>query len=335
MTTPTTAPAQGRTTAWQRLGTSFDGQDANTAEQVLGTAGLTGWNVCKMPAYSTYIDEDGAQTEEIPDTFGVWRTNPQTGKRELMVNGTVGSVWNPYQNEEMVDFLDALSGHSGAAFSAAGNIHGGRDVFVSMRLPDAMLVGGVDPVDLYLSAFNNHAGRGSLTLTIGGIRVWCANQQNVVTRHAKSTFKVRHTTNMRDGAVAEARRALELSFKYVSELQEEADRMIDASYSDAEFEAFIAELCGERPEAGDVSPRQLTAWEDEVGQLRYLFREAETQAPIRNTRWGAYQAFTEYLDWYSPVQSKKLDAAQVRAVRTLGNDYAAMKQSAYELLAVG
>jgi phage/plasmid-like protein (TIGR03299 family) len=328
----------GRTSAWERLGHTFSGAVNLSAEEVMRTAHLHAWNVRKMPVTSTDYSQPEPVTAEIEDTFGVWRDNPTTRKAEVLLKGTVGAVWDPFQNEEMCDFLDALTGSSGAKFESAGAIHEGRDVFVSMRLPETMLVGGIDPVDLYLTAFNNHTGKRALTLTIGGIRVFCANQQRIVVKDAQSVFKIRHTSKMRENALAVAREQLELSLKYVDALQAEADKMINARFSDADFENFLIEICGDRPAEGDASLRQIKEWEEEVGQLRHLFRDADTQLQIRNTRWGAYQAVTEYLDWYVPVPAKQhgraIEASQVRAQRTVGDQYGDMKQAAYELLAV-
>jgi phage/plasmid-like protein (TIGR03299 family) len=303
-----------------------------TAEQTLTAAKLAGWDVRKQPITSTDNFGNGPVTLTVPDTYAVWRTNPVTSKPQLLVNGTVGKVWDPFQNEEMTDFLDAVSYESGAGFETAGSLSDGQDVFVTMRLPEAIKVGGVDAMDLFLAAHNNHTGRKCLVLSVGAVRIVCKNTQDLHIASAKSTFKIRHTAGMRDGAVAEARKALALSMEYVDALQDEADRMINETFTDAQFEKFMIEMCGERP-GDDATPKQVTAWEEEVGSLRWLFRESETQAAIRNTKWGAYQAAVEYLDWMAPVQARKgADPELVRARRTLSTDYANLKQGVYEIL---
>jgi len=46
-----------------------------------------------------------------------------------------------------------------------------------MRLPDTMLIGGIDPVDLYIVACNSHDGTSAFRLLISPVRVVCGNTQ--------------------------------------------------------------------------------------------------------------------------------------------------------------
>ncbi len=69
-------------------------------------------------------------------------------------------------------------------------------------------------------------------------------------------------------------------------------------------------------------------------ELEYLFAQAPTQEPIRNTRWAACNAVTERLDHKSPVFGSR-DIATVRAERALLDDHdnAKLKARAFRLLA--
>ena len=99
-------------------------------------------------------------TLEVPDQFATVRTNPVTGRPDVL--GVVGRGYTPIQNEEHAALLDALVDESGAHFETAGSLRGGRQVFLTMKLPTTMQIGGVDPVDLYLIAFNSHDGTSAL-----------------------------------------------------------------------------------------------------------------------------------------------------------------------------
>lgn len=46
--------------------------------------------------------------------------------------------------QEHAEFLNRLADESGAVFDTAGSLRGGRAVFVTMRLPETMRVGGAD-----------------------------------------------------------------------------------------------------------------------------------------------------------------------------------------------
>jgi phage/plasmid-like protein (TIGR03299 family) len=327
-----------RVPAWHRLGVVFEA-DALTAEQALSLAKLDGWNVRKMPVLA-YIDE--TTQIEVEGKFAVVRDNPVTGQVEAN-GGVVGNQWTPVQNEETCAFLQAIVDESGAVFQTAGSLNDGADVFVTMKMPESMMVGGRDEVDCYISAFNNHDGTAAFRATVSPVRVVCANTQRANISAAKSMFKIRHTTNAAK-AIEAAREALGLTWKYLEGFQAEADAMLAAAMSDAEFDAFLAdELCGDRPVLGEktesgskVTARMIEAHDAEVGSLRHLFRDADTQADIRNTRWAAYQSVVEYMDWAVPVASKKVDASQYRALQTVTSlDTNRFKSEVFDLLKVG
>ena len=70
-------------------------------------------------------------------------------------------------------------------------------------------------------------------------------------------------------------------------------------------------------------------------ELKKRLDPNRSQANIRNTRWGAYQAVTEYMDWAVPVASKKVDANQYRAIQTVTSlDVTRMKSEVFDLLKV-
>ncbi len=50
----------------------------------------------------------------------------------------IGSKYEPVQNEESSTPLDALTEESGADFETAGALRGGRETFVTMKLPMSM-----------------------------------------------------------------------------------------------------------------------------------------------------------------------------------------------------
>jgi hypothetical protein len=141
--------ATAREHAWHRLGTVVeDSFDARTA---LDAAHLAGWNVRKAPVFM--LDENG-NTLDVDRKFATFYTNPITGENQAL--GVVGSYYEPIQNEQHVELLDAIVDQSGAHFETAGSLYGGRQVFISMKMPNTIHVGGKDPVDLYLVAMNSH-----------------------------------------------------------------------------------------------------------------------------------------------------------------------------------
>ena len=168
-----------RTDPWHHLGLTVAGA-AFTAEDAMTLGHLGGWNVRTVPLTATEIGEDGVGSIDVPGAFATVRTNPFSGHAEAL--GVVGAGYHPLQNEDHAEFLNHLADASGAVFDTAGSLRGGRQVFVTMRLPEHLSVGGTDRVDLNIAALNSHDGNSAFRLLITPVRVVCANTQHAALR---------------------------------------------------------------------------------------------------------------------------------------------------------
>ncbi len=225
--------------AWHRLGTVLPAEF--DAAQAMQFARLGGWNVRTMALQTApVLSADGVfGALPVPDQFATVRTNPVSGSVDVL--GVVGRGYTVIQNEEHADLLNRVVDEGGAHFETAGSLRGGRSVFLSMKLPRTMNVGGIDPVDLYLIALNSHDGTSAFRLLVSPVRVVCANTQALALRRAQSSFSIRHTSGAR-GNIAQAREALGLTFKYAEVFEREAEQMIAQSLTDAQFAQIIGKL---------------------------------------------------------------------------------------------
>ncbi|MGS0688923.1 DUF932 domain-containing protein [Nakamurella sp. GG22] len=266
--------------AWHRLGTVLPAEF--DAEQAMNHAKLGGWNVRKEALQATVLTGDGVSTLAVPEQFATVRTNPVTGRPDVL--GVVGRGYTPIQNEAHAALLDALVDESGAHFETAGSLRGGRQVFLTMKLPTTMQVGGVDPVDLYLIACNSHDGTSAFRLLVSPVRVVCANTQAMAISRAKSSFSIRHTSGAA-GQIEQARQALGLTFAYAEEFQAQADQLIAQSMTDQQFRDLINAVWPADPKA-DKSKRSQTIAANRRAVLVDLWRHSPTGEVIRGTRWA-------------------------------------------------
>src|SRR6476661_5225290 len=221
--------------AWHRLGTVLPAEF--TAADAMRHAKLGGWNVRTQALQTTpVLSVDGVDLLDVPEHFATVRTNPVTGRPEVL--GVVGRGYTPIQNEEHAALLDALVDESGAHFETAGSLRGGRQVFLTMKLPTTMQIGGIDPVDLYLIACNSHDGTSAFRLLVAPVRVVCGNTQAIAIRRAQSSFSIRHTSGA-SGQIEQARQALGLTFRYAETFQVQADAMIAQAMTDRQFRELI------------------------------------------------------------------------------------------------
>ena len=183
-----TAFVSARQHAWHRLGTVLPAEFS--AAQAMEHARLGWWNVRKEHLQAVVVTDEGVSKIDVPDHYASVRTNPVTGGPEVL--GVVGEHYVPVQNEDLCDLLDALVDEGGAHFETAGSLRGGRQVFVSMKFPAGVRIGGVDAVNLYLCALSSHDGSRALTALATPIRVVCANTQAAALHNHRASFTIRH-----------------------------------------------------------------------------------------------------------------------------------------------
>jgi len=189
--------ANSRSDHWHRLGQSVG--HAMTAREALQTARLAGWNVRKMPLQvprEPSLDDTGVSAPAplaVPEFYATVRTNPITGALDVL--GVVGTKYEPVQNEASCALLDALVDQSGGAhFETAGALRGGRETFVTLKLPQSMVFDGIDGspdrTDFYLAALNSHDGY--LPLPDNRRHLWmkCVLGNNQIAIHPLSVTSV-------------------------------------------------------------------------------------------------------------------------------------------------
>lgn len=291
-----TSFVSAREDAWHHLGTVLP--DSFTAEEAMVHGHLGGWNIRKTPLKT---EVDGRELI-LPNQHAVVRDNPIV-KGQVDILGTVGNIYHIMQNEELAGLLDHLVDESGAKFETAGAIDGGRKVFVTMRMPGHIRVGGVDPVDNYIAAMTSHDGSTSTTIMVTPIRIVCQNTMNLAFQEASNQLRVRHSVGASKILLQQAREALDFTFGYLEGFQEEAERLINTTLTQNRFEEIIKKAFG-APEGAPI-PTQ-TRTDNKLDQMAELFSDAFTQEGIRETAWAGLNALTEWNDHYSPVRGAGL-----------------------------
>lgn len=317
-----------RSLAWTVAGTNLSENLTDspmTASEALDLSGLTGWNVRHVPL-STGLGDHATAMDDLGVTMPNHRAVLATIDGKPQPLGVVGNRHHLIQNEETADLLDTIVDEGGAHFVAAGSLDNCRRTFVVMKMPKDILIGGEDASDLYFGCTNSHDGTGSLVAWTTAMRLACTNMLNSSMKGAQSKWTLRHTSSIR-GKVEDARRSLNLTFAWADDFQTKANRMLDTEMTNAMFERMIDRLA---PPSDSDKAGWVARAEDKRSALRHLFREAETNAFGRGTRWAAYNAFTEYADWYMPIRSK--DPVDRASRNLLGGAVTQLKQDAFDLL---
>lgn len=296
-----------RQAAWHALGEVLP--DTFTAEQALYHGHLAGWKLRKVALFAQ--ESEGSQLL-VPNQYAVVRTNPiVTDQFDVM--GIVGSKYTIVQNEELIHLLNLLVDESGAIFETAGAIDGGRKVFVTMKLPGNIRVGGIDRVDQYIVVMTSHDGSTSTVFMVTPIRVVCENTLNLAFNGSSNLYRVRHTVGAHQILIQQAREALDFTFKWTEGFQSDAEKLINTTMTQLQFEEIISQEFG-APEDAPIST--LTRTENKLDQMVHLFTEAETQADVRGTAWAGLNALTEWYDHFSPVRGAGVNTGTETELRS-------------------
>lgn len=296
-----------------------------TAGEVLRAAGLSGWDVQLSTPSITTLDDNGVTTHELKKMRVTTRLNSEGNRVPLGDLKTVSPTYRIHQNEETVDFLDALVEESGAHFTAGGTLRGGKEMFVQMQLPRTVKVGGVDDVELNLLVLNSHDGSSAFRALLTPTRLACSNQMRVALKDARYEHRVRHTRNLSSN-VAQARAALELQFTYLDSFEVEVERMINTTLTEGRFMDIVTQ---EFAPKGDSKAAE-TRSDNLIDDLNALYY-SDLNKGIVGTAWGGYNSLTEYYNHHAPVRKAQGREALQRTEKMLSGGYDAQLQRAWEL----
>jgi phage/plasmid-like protein (TIGR03299 family) len=285
--------------AWHNLANRIFSQDEEVSTQLmLDEAKLSNWNVRLSPVSdhipAEWNDSSGAQY--------VIRNNPFNAGTDVL--SVVGSRYKVVQNEELFSFADnILDGDSRCQWESAGSLKSGKVVFGSLTIPREMVLdpnGANDKTQLYLIVWTSHDGSVAVQASITPVRVVCQNTLNLAMRNAKQSFKIRHTQTA-EGKIQIARETLGLTFGYFDEFEKQAQELFKQEITNAEFSKLIQTIY---PKPEKDSKGAIKKWENKVVLIDDLYFNSPTNANIKGTKWGAFNALTERLDYFRSTRGK-------------------------------
>lgn len=320
MTVTGGAFAAVRVGGWHHLGKVSDVQ--------LSTLELLQMGGCDFPIHRGVIkiDELVETAEGFPPVryqaedermTAIYRVHPETGEAQIL--GTASAkypLWSP--KDTFVGFGDNVLKYLGQPVKAstAGALDGGRQVFMGFELPQDIRLGSDEVIQLWLLVHTSFDQSAITRAAITPIRPVCANTVQAGISAALSTFTVKKTSRA-DIQAAQAQAALQLIPDYMEAYTARAQALLDTEVTKRKFIEIITDLWGP---GEDARKQSVDIWQTKANTLIDLFENADTQAGIRHTAWGAYNAVVERQDWLSDVApgTAPEDADAVRFARSVG-----------------
>ena len=293
--------------AWHNLANRIFSQDENVSTAtMLEEAKLNNWNV-RLSDVADHIPNTWRNTS---DNFFVIRDNPFDNGTDVL--SVVGKRYKTVQNEDLFAFADNVLDSNSAKWESAGSLKKGKIVFGSLSIPKEIVLdpqGVNDKTKLYLIVWTSHDGSVAVQAAITPVRVVCQNTLNLAMRNAKQSFKIRHTQTA-EGRIVQARQALGLTFAYADEFEKQANELFKQSITDKQFSDLIRSIY---PKPEEATKAALTKWENKVVVIDDLYHNSPTNATIKGTAWGAFNALTERLDYYRSSKTGSNDSLMAAA----------------------
>jgi len=291
-------------TPWHGLGIELD--HPATAKEALIAGGLD-WEVELTSIYmSDYIDDGRmCDMQEIPVYQALRR------KHDRRVYNIVKDRYNPIQNKQAFDLFDGVVGEGQAIYHTAGSLKDGATIFILAKLNDSIGIKG-EQIDKYVCLANSHDGTSALQMFWTPIRVVCVNTLAMALSRATNKFYTKHTKRYQD-RMDRAKEILGFANKFYDDWKKKAQFLAEHQLPPADMPLLLNAAFGY-----DVGLKMEEVYKPvqeemvKINQLMVSGRGMDNPA-IQGTKWQAYNAVAEYVDYYRIPKSKKegarLDAA--------------------------
>jgi len=206
------------------------------------------------------------------------------------------------QNVEAWGFMDNVLGSGQAVYHTAGALRGGRIMWVLAKRPGVAEIVPGDELEKYLLLTTSHDGSKALSLHTTPIRVVCGNTMRAALSTGRNAISIKHTSDIHN-RIEKAEQALLSGDAYFRDMVNASKELAQSPMKESSFNLFIEELLNptHKPAPVSTAPTYMDGVADRLRELFYTGR-GQDNPKVRGTAWAAYNAVTEYVDYYSHVQ---------------------------------
>lgn len=310
---------------WHKLGNQVD--HAMTAEEAIVEGGLD-WEVVAVPV-----------KYEIDGVTRVYEKRVVIARADNPSNPfqTCSTDYKIVQNRNAFGFFDGVVGSGEAHYHTVGSLHGGRRIWLMAKMDENFDLGDGDVLEPYLLLSNSHDGSTQVIMKRSMQRVVCANTEAVALNGSGREFKVRHTTNVLNRMNA-AREELHLAQLYFENFMSDAELLAEKHFTEGNVRDMAAKVFEFNPyvlEGENFSKLKLAAT-DRVVELFEGEAIGAKLSTAKGTGWGAFNAFTQYIDYEMGVAGSRANNPDMLAVsdRRIENSWfgrgQSMRQNAWD-----
>jgi phage/plasmid-like protein (TIGR03299 family) len=299
---------------------NFIGGDTKTSKEAIEAANLN-W---KVRTQDIYFDPSGQnEWDLIPNQQVVVR---EDNNKPL---GVVSNRYTPIQNEEAFTFMDSLVEKDLMKYHTAGSLRGGKNIFLLAKIGDTEII-PKDHIDKYLLLYNTHDGSSTLKCFFTVVRYACTNAINAALKNNKGMgLSLRHTSGIHD-KLEDGKEILGIAEKQFKEYEQFAKVLAGKKMSLTQMQEFAKFLFPDPPEdLKRKSDKHLK--KREVLEDLWEFGNGQEILGVRGTMWAAYNAMTEYANFYAPSRGKNKEESRFKST-VLGINNNLIQRGTQELI---
>lgn len=262
-----------------------------TAQEIM-TQTQTDWTVEKYPATGVLFSGVSGPTLAQPSSKHF--VNVRSDNHQVI--GGVGKRFTLIQNKDHAALVAEFLKVSGASLYNGWDLEGGEVVGYCALLPRELVIAS-EAIQTFFHLLNNHDGKGSLAASVNPYRNHCSN----VLDSGRLGFRISHTTKANE-RLAVAQKTLKDTDRALDVFEKTA---IDLSKAPGTVQDVLRIHDTLWPEPStDTSPkgRVLAQWQTRRDRMVENYRMSPNIDNFRHTKWGVYNAVTEWAQWQRNFQ---------------------------------
>lgn len=214
-------------------------------------------------------------------------------------------------------------------FVNGGHLDKGRKAFLSYELPRNINIGGLDSeaIKIYGFAHTAYDGSWKFGTVMSAVRVLCENTATMAFSNAIAKWSTKHTKNAAN-RIDEARKTLKLAYNFADTFEAEMNELLEQEFTKGQFEGMVKDLFP-KTDANDPSPFSRSQY----AMIGLLESSPTIPDEIRYTKWGAFNAITEYESHGRKFNDTDTPTAEKKTIHALFGKGADASDKAYKYLA--
>lgn len=264
---------------WHGLGRRIPEGKRVSIREAIVAAGLD-WEV---ELRHLFTEDRRGERIGIVDQYAVCRQKDDT------VLGVVGPDYTPLQNREVFACFQPFLDTGDVTLETAGSLKGGSMVWVLAKIrAGEMTISDADDIAHYILLSNAHDGSLAVRVGFTPIRVVCNNTLCLAHEsQASKLLRARHTARLIEN-LEYIREIMDLARKDFYATIEQYRLLLKRKIDRNNLERYI-KIVFSLPDSGG---------KELIPNIAYLFDQGRGSDMAGHTYWGAYNAITEYLNYF-------------------------------------